>query len=713
MDFLAHKTEDGRVQTVREHLEGTARLCAAFARQFDAEEHGYLAGIAHDIGKYSDAFQKRLDGGPKVDHASAGAFECYQIGAGAEAICVAGHHGGLPDFGNGKVDRAGDSTVCGRLKKVIEGKIPPYREHWNGTLPKPAKQPSLQTNLSVAAWTRMLYSCLVDADYLDTERFMQPQKPIRGRYETMEALLAKLERHVEKWSHPTSDINRSRWQILQDCQTAGERERGVYTLSVPTGGGKTVSSMAFALRHAVRHGMQRVIYVIPYTSIIEQNAAVFREIFGEQNVLEHHSGKLYDLSENADENERALAQATENWDMPIVVTTAVQFFESFYSNRSSKCRKLHNIANSVVIFDEAQMIPVCHLAPCVSAIAELAAHFNSTAVLCTATQPALDDLFLRFGWKKPIPQICGDQKALNNKFARVSFANAGKLSREETARQLSEHEQVLCIVNSRRAAQEVYELLPKEGSFHLSTLMYPMHRRAMLDTIRARLANGETCRVVSTSLIEAGVDVDFPAVWRETAGMDSILQAAGRCNREGTRDKASSVVTIFESEDRPPDLLEKNVGATREALAGGADPADPQTVNAYFSALRDLVGDGIDKSQLIEKFERGIAGCGLPFKQAAEAFHMIDRQTFVVYIPTKENGEILERLKQRTADREDYRLAGRYGVSIYDRHYRALLDAGDIEPLDEDSAILIHSELYDENRGLSLKESESGKGWIL
>ena len=712
MDYFAHKAEDGRLQTVQEHLEGTAKLSASFAKQFGAEEHGYLVGIAHDIGKYSDAFQKRLEGGKKVDHASAGAWECYKIKALPEAICVVGHHGGLPDFGNMIADQAGDATVCGRLKKAQKDQIPCYSQNWVGSLPVPSTQLNL-SNLSFAAWTRMLYSCLVDADYLDTELFMQPERSIPRRYETMEVLLAKLENYVEKWSNPTNDINRNRWQILQDCLDAGTREKGVYTLSVPTGGGKTVSSMAFALRHAVKHGMQHIIYIIPYTSIIEQNAEVFREIFGEGNVLEHHSGKLYDISEDANERERMSAFATENWDMPIIVTTAVQFFESFYASCSSKCRKLHNMANSVLIFDEAQMIPVCHLAPCVSAIAELVVHFKSTAILCTATQPVLDDLFCRFGWSKPIPQICSNTEKLYDEFSRVSFHKEGKLTCEETAQKLEKLKQVLCIVNSRRAAQELYELLPRNGSFHLSTLMYPVHRRTILDTIRTRLANGEVCRVVSTSLIEAGVDVDFPAVWREMAGLDSILQAAGRCNREGKRNKSESIVTIFESEYKSPILIQQNIGAALEALESNADPANLETVKAYFSALRDLLGEGIDKSQLIDKFNRGIAGCMLPFKQAAAAFDMIDQQTFTIYIPTEKNAQILNRLRNKTADRTDYRLAGRYGVSVYENHYHAMLDSGDIEPLDEDSAILINCECYDENKGFSLKENKLGKGWII
>ncbi|MDY3821844.1 MAG: CRISPR-associated helicase Cas3' [Eubacteriales bacterium] len=532
MEFLAHISDDGRKQTVQEHLEGTARLCSEFAAEFDAAEQGYLAGISHDIGKYTEAFQRRLHGGPKVDHATAGAIECANAGSGQAAVCVMGHHSGLPDLGNIRTDQPGDATFYGRIKKGLMGGIEPYKGNWPGKLPKTAPAPaSARSGFSGAAWTRMLYSCLVDADYLDTERFMQPYKLSRGSYDGMERLLGKLEKHIEKWANPENEMNKYRWEILSECLRCGEKPKGIYTLTVPTGGGKTVSSMAFALRHAVAHGMKHIIYVIPYTSIIEQNAEVFKEILGEDNVLEHHSGKLYELEDVSSPAQYRLAMATENWDMPVIVTTAVQFFESFYSNRSSKCRKLHNLANSVIIFDEAQMLPTCHLQPCVGAIAELVRHFGATAVLCTATQPVLGDIFKRFGWSENIPELCPGTQALYEKFRRVSFRNAGELSNEMLAGELKNSRQALCIVNSRRAAQEIYDILPKEGTYHLSTLMYPAHRHWVLNEIRQRLKEGAVCRVLSTSLIEAGVDVDFPTVYREMAGLDSILQAAGRCNR--------------------------------------------------------------------------------------------------------------------------------------------------------------------------------------
>lgn len=705
MEFLAHISDDGRKQTVQEHLEGTARLCSEFAAAFDAAEQGYLAGISHDIGKYTEAFQRRLHGGPKVDHATAGAIECARAGSGQAAVCVIGHHSGLPDMGNARTDQPGDATFYGRIKKGQNGGIESYRDNWHGGLPKAEQPPpSAQSGFSAAAWTRMLYSCLVDADYLDTERFMQPHKPHRGGHEGMERLLEKLEKHIEKWAAPKNEMNRHRWEILSECLRCGEKPKGVYTLTVPTGGGKTVSSLAFALRHAVSRGMEHIIYVIPYTSIIEQNAAVFKEILGEDNVLEHHSGKLYDMEDAASPAQCRLAMATENWDMPVIVTTAVQFFESFYSNKSSKCRKLHNLANSVIIFDEAQMLPTGHLRPCVGAIAELVRHFGATAVLCTATQPVLGDLFRQFGYTENITELCPDTRALYEKFRRVSFRNVGELSNEMLAEELKNSRQALCIVNSRRAAQEIYNMLPEEGAYHLSTLMYPAHRQRVLNEIRRRLREGEDCRVLSTSLIEAGVDVDFPAVYRETAGLDSILQAAGRCNREGKRSSAESTVTIFNSEYKSHPLIGSNIGAANEALAGGVDPALPETIAKYFLSLRDIVGEeGTDKAGVVRSFNKGSSGCMMPFESVAKDFHMIDNNTRTVYIPLEEGIAIAEKLRSGFATREVYRRAGRYGVNVYGIHYRSLLDTGSIEPLDENSAVLLNMELYDEKTGLSLE----------
>ena len=387
----------------------------------------------------------------------------------------------------------------------------------------------------------MLYSCLVDADFLDTEAFMSGSNAGRSGYDPLPVLLERLSEYISPWRTPTTELNRNRCAILEQCLEKASGPRGIYTLTVPTGGGKTVSSLAFGLKHAVKNGMKRVIYVVPYTSIIEQNAAVFREILGENNVVEHHSGVCLDEDDETNRLNRFLRLAAENWDAPVIVTTAVQFFESFYSNRPSQCRKLHNVANSVVIFDEAQMLPTCHLLPCVGVMANLAARFRSTIVLCTATQPVLADLFRKFYPNQQIQEICPEIGDSFQKFRRVTYRDGGKLSNSALAEALSRENQVLCIVNTRKAAQEVFNLLPQEGRFHLSTLLYPEHRKEVLNTVRKRLKDGLPCRVVSTSLIEAGVDVDFPAVYREIAGLDSIAQAAGRCNREGKRTAQAAV----------------------------------------------------------------------------------------------------------------------------------------------------------------------------
>ena len=619
MPYYAHirQDENGETiyQTVAEHLTGTAALCREFAADFGAEADGDLMGLAHDLGKCTDAFQKRLlEGGPVVDHTTAGMLTCIRMKRPSAAACVAGHHG----------------------------------------------------------------------------------------------------EYIAPWQEPKTVLNKLRCKILNSCLDTGSKPKGIYTLTVPTGGGKTVASLAFALRHAVAHGMRRVIYVVPYTSIIEQNAEVFREILGDGNVLEHHSGVQFELSDGASPEEVRRALAAENWDMPVIVTTAVQFFESIYANRSSKCRKLHNLADSVIIFDEAQMLPLCHLRPCVAAMASLAEQFRSTLVLCTATQPSLGDLLHTYAPSCPVTELCPQTAEEYDSFRRVTFRQEGILEDDVLAEKLSEHRQVLCIVNSRKAAQSIFARLPQEASFHLSTLMVPAQRQTLLDEIRRRLKAGEPCRVVSTSLIEAGVDVDFPAVYRELAGLDSVLQAAGRCNREGKRAPEESIVTVFERAELPPMLFRTAIGATREALMNSCDIGARETMQNYFDALRSLSGETLDKSGVIKAFEKGINGCELPFRTVAENFHLIDQNTRTVYVPFGGGAALIERLKAGECSKELYRKLGRYTVSVYEPHFQklyaagALLTARDIPALDESSAILSDLTLYDERTGLTL-EPETGK----
>lgn len=700
--LLAHGATDEHPegQSIEAHLKGTGELAETFAAEFGAAANGKLCGLAHDIGKYSDEFQLRLRGGKKVDHATAGAIECFKIKAAFEAVCVIGHHSGLPNVGHKDADTTESQTFFGRKLRAEQGGIPDYRKNWNGhiALPQDYFRPSGR-GFATAFYIRMLYSCLVDADYIDTETFMNGDAG-RGNYEPLSALCDKLTAYISKWNNPTREIDILRQKILNSCIEKASAPRGFFSLTVPTGGGKTVASMAFALNHAVANSMKRIIYVIPYTSIIEQNAKVFRDILGQENVVEHHSSVSYELSENADELEYRSALATENWDAPVIVTTAVQFFESLYANRSSKCRKLHNIANSVIIFDEAQMIPSNNLRPCVAAIAELVRAYNATAVLCTATQPAIDEMLLEYSKKESVVELCPDVDGMFEKFRRTSFEKEGRLTTDELVSRLESQQQVLCIVNTRKFAQEVYEALPSEGRFHLSTLMCPVHRKQKLDEIRERLKSGKTCRVVSTSLIEAGVDVDFPRVFREMAGLDSILQAAGRCNREGKRSAESSIVTVFESENKVNKLIAVNRDAAEETVRDWTQPNTTSTIERYFKAYRDFLRND-DKSGVIAASEKGISGCGLPFEWIAKEFKLIDQNTFTVYISVGEGKELISRLREGERSRELYRKAGMYSVSIYENHFNALINAGAAEPFGDDAAILTDLSLYSDEKGLA------------
>lgn len=706
MVYLAHISQDSRKQTVLEHLNGTADLCAVFASAFGAEDQGRLVGIAHDLGKYSAAFQRRIQGGAeRVDHASAGAAECCKLGQSSAAFAVAGHHGGLPD-GGGQGDHWEDGTFFGRMKKAALGKLEPY-DAWQEEIKlPPTRQPAFSSRPEEMFFTRMLYSCLVDGDFLDTETFMAGEERERGGRDAIAALEDKLQSYVSGWFPPKTQLNRERCAMLERCMAQGSlRSPGLFTLTIPTGGGKTVASLAFALCHARTRGLRRIIYVIPYTSIIEQNAQVFRDILGDGNVLEHHSGVLYDIEDEARPENARLARATENWDMPVVVTTAVQFFESLFANRSSQCRKLHNLAQSIIIFDEAQMLPVPYLRPCVFAIAQLVKRYGTSAVLCTATQPALGDIFREFLPEKPAVELCPSEVFHQEVFRRVTFRREGKLSWDTLAEQLSGQKQALCIVNSRKSAQKIYSLLDPEGAFHLSTLMYPAHRKSILEEIRTRLKDGLPCRVVSTSLIEAGVDVDFPAVFREEAGLDSILQAAGRCNREGKRSPGESIVTIFQGETPPPALFEIPVAAGRRAMNRYDQLDSPEAIQCYFRELLDLKGsEALDQNRILTMMERDY----MPFRKISERFHLIDSETKTVYIPLEEGEELVWQLRSGEHSRALFRALGQYGVSVYPQHFEALDSADDLEVLADGSAVLTNLALYDRQKGLSLS-AEEGK----
>lgn len=720
--YLAHTHEIYGNQTIKEHLCQTAELAASFAKSFDAQEDGHFVGFYHDIGKFSDAFQKRIRGASiKTNHSNAGAKEAFLAGHPMAAFVIAGHHGGLPDGGNQRTSNPYDSTLFGRMK---EPPIP--YQAWKDEMTLPgqiAPQVKGKGNFSHAFYTRMLYSCLVDADYLDTERFMNGGNMLRGGYASLPALLKRLQDYVEPWWNAKTEINQYRCNILRRCLDQGAAlGEGLYTLTVPTGGGKTVASLAFALQHAIAQGKERIIYVAPYTSIIEQNAAVFRKILGEDQVLEHHSGVEYNISED-DINQLSYrkALATENWDMPVIVTTAVQFFESLYASRGSKCRKLHSLANAVIIFDEAQTIPVAHLRPCVAAISQLVMYYHTTAVLCTATQPALGGLFHEFAPMIQMNEICDGVDRYFEYFRRNELSDCGKLSIDAMVDRLNEHGQALCIVNKRKTAQDLYRRLCKlrdrDACYCLTTLLYPEHRSEKIAEIKSRLKQKLPCVIISTSLIEAGVDIDLPVVYRELSGLDSILQAAGRCNREGRNSAKDSHVWIFQLDEcKIPQMIRQNVDSTQRIMRLFEDISSPLAIKEYFSFYRSLLGDPVqssamDQAKVLKAFEMGIEGCCFPFRQVEKKFKLIENQTTAIYLPFGQGAELIEQLRCGEYKRTLFRKLGRYSVNVYPDHLQELLAAGAVECVDE-QYVLIDTAAYDDALGLKL-DVESGKGWMI
>jgi len=718
--YLSHIAADGREQTNLEHLTHTAELCGEFASFFGAREFGMLTGMAHDMGKFSAEFQNRLkNNGRRVDHSTAGAVECCKLGNIYAAYAVLAHHSGLPD--NGSRDALDGSTASARINRAMKGDLCDYSA-WKDELSLPEATPPDfigRDQLTDVFFIRMLYSCLVDADFLDTAEFMCGEPYIEPSYADMAELNRRLDAYISGWFPPKNELNRRRCEILTTCMDRAATETSdLLTLTVPTGGGKTVASLAFALRRAIRPDQprRRIIYVIPYTSIIEQTAGIFREILGEENVLEHHSGIVYDTNkelnanhdsyEELNKNNIHLARATENWDAPVVITTAVQFFESFFASRNSRCRKLHNIANSVIVFDEAQMLPLPYLHPCIHVISQLVAHYGVTAVLCTATQPVLEPFFKKF-LPDVIPvELCPPELQKDEIFKRVSFRQTEQISPEALAEKLNSHTQVLCIVNSRAAAYELYALLDKDGSsFHLSTLMTPADRKKILADIHKRLKENLPCRVVSTSLIEAGVDVDFPVVYREEAGLDSILQAAGRCNREGKRKREDSIVTIFKSEKKPPLLFRQAIDAARGILRKQEDIASQAAVRQYFTEYYQSKGDqGTDRHQILRQLDDPL----MPFRTVAGQFHLIESDTKTVCIPIGEGEQLVEQYRYGEVTRNLIRQLGQYSVSVYEDHFKALYSTGDIEVIGNDFCVLKNIGLYHSETGLSLT-ADTGK----
>ena len=642
--YHAHSASaDGQPwQRLSVHLEGTAARAATFLEAVGLAEWGRAAGLLHDLGKYTDQFQARLEGSPRrFDHAAPGArlaVARYENPSGKMlAFCVAGHHTGLA---NG-VDGERTTALEDRLRGTVSMPDPIWEQEI--ALPSRLGTPRIKprnkdtAGFCAAFFIRMVFSALVDADFLDTEAYyagLEGTPPARGEHPDLAELSRRLDEHLDDLQAKAESnvVNDRRREVLAHVRRGAAEPRGVFALTVPTGGGKTLASLAFALDHAVRHGLDRVIYVIPYMSIIEQTASVFRSALEDGDdavnfVIEHHS--TFDEERIGERESRdKLRLAMENWDAPIIVTTAVQFFESLFANRPSRCRKLHNIANSVVILDEAQTLPLKHLRPCVAALDELARNWRSSVVLCTATQPALAESDGFKGGFEEVQELAPEPKRLHETLKRTRMHQVGVLSDAELVDRLNASPRVLCIVNTRRHARELYEqLADAEGACHLSTWMCAAHRRARLDTVQQRLAGGEPVRLIATSLVEAGVDLDFPVVWRAEAGLESIIQAAGRCNREGRAPHGD--VFVFEpaaGEGRkPPAEIAQFADAARSVMRSHRDPTSLDAIPAYFRELYWSKGDAaLDTKQILRQCAERRRTQDFPFETIARDFHLID-----------------------------------------------------------------------------------------
>lgn len=718
MRYLAHKRNDtdGKEELLIDHLNQTAEMAAEFAKSMGYEKIAYEMGKLHDIGKYSQKFQKRINGeNITVNHSTAGAITAFKYRLPMTAFCISGHHGGLPDFG-GRFDTADSGTFLG---KVNDKSVEEYSA-WETEQPDFEKQIVPEPMLSKdeqfrsAFLIHMLFSCLVDSDFICTERFMLDDTVSRGGYDDIPVLLERLNAYTAKWGTPTKELNILRSEIQKQCIAAKDSNENLLSLTVPTGGGKTISSLAFALNYAFqdKHKRKRVIYVIPYTSIIEQNAAVFKDALAAENVVEHHSNVTFDPKDTLAETVQRQQLACENWDAPVIVTTAVQFFESLFSNKPSKSRKLHNISDSVIIFDEAQMLPIQYLVPCVKVINELTEICNSTAVLCTATQPSLDKFFgeCKGLSNYKIPEICCENpEKYAEKFRRTEFVYDGKLDDDELVFRLQNEEQVLCVVNKKDHAKKLFSMLGEsEENICLSTHEYPAHRKRSIKKIRERLKNNLPCKVISTSLIEAGVDLDFKTVYRAISGIDSILQAGGRCNREGENNRSDSLVHIFDT-DVLLDYQQINASIARKIIEKyGSEIYTATAIKEYFDELYYYLKSGNDDDfnhkNIVKKYQ------SYQFKTVANDFKMIDNDTKTVYIPTEDNKNLISELRNRKYTKELFRKLEQYAVNLYSWEFKKLDEASAIEIVDGEFYILADSKYYSEKTGMVFPDSGLGMG---
>lgn len=706
MNIIAHKSKDGREQSLQEHGQNVAKMAASFAAPFGGEKFAERIGISHDAGKDTVGFQQYIqapDKNAKSPHAIIAAALNCQANDVLSAVITAGHHSGLHNV----LDTI--TNVRAALAERSQD-IATAREYFSSDaisqteiIPEFARKNKV---FGQYAFTKMEFSCLTDADYQDTERFMRGYSPRSYDYDSFSDIYDMFRKHVQPWidkdnemmrrkNQPLTkdeEINHIRTQMMLQCLDAGSNSRkgDIRTLSIPTGGSKTLSSFAYAIAAAKKDtSIKRIIVVIPFNTITTQTASVLRGIVGEKNILENHSGFDFEDSKQG----KLLQYASENWDIPIVVTTNVQFFESFFSNKPAKSRKLHNIADSVIIFDEVQQLPVKYLKPCIKCIESLAANFGARIVLSTATQPALEPYFETI---KP-REIIDDSESYVKPFRRCSIENIGTVTAKNLTERIQKHKQCLCVVNEKEEAKAIYTAIENgrcKNLYCLTTDITPYDREKLLRQIRQNLKDDEPCIVISTSLIESGVNVDFPYGYRELYGLDSILQTAGRVNRNGLRDCGSSTLFVFDGPQEEYRALRNgtsrgcNESDNKKSITRGIlqkyDVDSPKAIHEYFSRLYGYKGDGLDKFDIVKMASSKL----IPFQDISQKFKIIDEDTVTVIISqTAEASELVGKIRNQTATKDDIRKAGKYAVSVKRNKYDKYLAA---------SAEVLTTKIYDD-----------------
>lgn len=724
MEYYAHTRKDGKRQTVKEHLEGVSELAEGFSVDF-LKPLAKKASYDHDPGKCALKYQWRLDDDNiKFSHAACGALEYKKFAdkndcfAPLMEYCIAGHHTGLMDGGT-DADNSDSPTLNGILKRADEytgdSDYSAYATEIEfATLTQEEITPPLNELLSTkdpterieryAFFTKYVFSCLTDADFLDTEIFCN-ENVERGMNGDFEKALDKLNRELSNMPSNTP-LRQARSRIQQQAFDNSVNKSHISILDMPTGSGKTLCSLKLALES----GKKRIIYVIPYTSIIEQTANKFEKMFGDVlPVLQHHSNYSYDGdTEEEKKTAEKLKKTCENWDAPLIITTSVQFFQSIYHYKGSALRKLHNLRDSVIVFDEIHLIPTELLRPCLKAVGYITKYLNSEALFLSATMPDYSKLFDKFLPDVNYNKLVTDRTNFKY-FKKCEYKDVGKTTLETIAENASRCKNALIVVNTKKTAAELYSLVQGE-KYHLSANMTPAHRSRVIEVVRNKLENGEHITVVSTSLVEAGVDLDFNTVFRQLSGLDSILQAGGRCNREGKDDKGYVYVFDIDETYRKGSDLAMRINKTKGLLEKYQDITSYDCIKEYYDGIFNFNQSRIAENSIAKYNEQSnsfdrqglMSPYSIPFRSYAMQFEYISADTISIVIDDPNDQtchELVETL--RNGDMSVRRALQKYSVSVYMNVFKDLYSQGVLNDHGTGIFILENQSYYNNETGLN------------